>query len=174
MTSYRHGNEAVQYIQWRPHSSLITKHWQGIGQSKLISRHCSPTCFDWCFTVFVGVYRILVCLSLGESTICSPLACRQITKHKIWITVGLMLGQCRRRWANIKPTLVQSCACRQITASLFGLNDQVNTALSLPVQWLPSVADDGPTLKQNKLNVLCLQGKHIRNNRPSPYNGVVW
>ena len=37
------------------------------------------------------------------------------SKHKTWINAGLMLDQRRRRWANIKPTLIQ-CLVFSVTS----------------------------------------------------------
>ena len=50
-------------------------------------------------------------MSLGVSTMAQNLQqCddqSEPANTRRWTNVGLMLGQRRRRWANIKPTLVQ-------------------------------------------------------------------
>ena len=66
-----------------------------------------------------GMYR----LSAYRRRSCVACPFSANTRH--WTNVGLMLGQRRRRWANIKPTLVQwvvfagfvgqpRCGCRQV------------------------------------------------------------
>ena len=74
-----------------------------------------------------------------------------------------MLGQCRRRWANISRALVQclvfagTALSQAVTHSGEGPQQRRDIDHVL-VQCQPIVSDAGPALKQHKGNVKCLLG----------------
>ena len=78
-----------------------------------------------------------------------------------------MLGQCRRRWANINPALVQRLVFAEMLGYFFSLYYLIvydlllssgNTKRGITAEHWASVANAGPTLKQHRFNVPCLLG----------------
>ena len=70
-----------------------------------------------------------------------------------WPNAGSMFSHRLRRWPNIEPAL--------FAAGVGHLDDDIPKSTrrrANVVLMLASVADDGPTLKQHRLNVSCLLG----------------
>ena len=86
--------------------------------------------------------------------------------------VGSKLGQRRRRWPNIEPTLGQ---CLVLTGNYrCSLNTPVNTKhLYDFIQCWTNVEDVGPTLYKCYTNVLCLLGRDLNPMLDQCWSNVV-
>ena len=77
----------------------------------------------------------------------------------------LMLGQRRRRWANIIPALSQcfivAGTCLSLLYMIVRAPQQTRDIVPMLVQCWFTVYDAGPTLNQQRDNVSCLLGDLI-------------
>ena len=85
-----------------------------------------------------------------------------------WTDAGLMLGQRRRRWTNVKPTLVPCMVLTGMSALLkchVVYSDIIITHSqyvgSMLAQCWAIIAHDGPALGGYRVDVLCLFGYSV-------------